>query len=189
MTTDNFWKWFEQNSARLDGCDTANVADELESAVSQVDPRLGVEVADIHGKREVIITANGDRDAFSVARSLVAASPPHNAWKFIGLKPPRGCKFRLEVNDFDIQADRCLFDPLESEEQPNSLGLRLFFPSIDDPPVELDYPARLIVETTVGEELATRIGYIDVAPWRERGDALAMSDMHNYVKWFFEKKK
>jgi hypothetical protein len=185
MTIHSFWKWFEKNSARLRGCDGATVADELESMVSQIDGRLGVEVANIHGKNEFIITANSDPDAFPVARTLAAAAPPVKGWKFICLKPPRGCNFKLQVEGFDVQADHCMFDPLESDELPDSLGIRLFIPSIDDQSIDLEYPATLIVETIIGEELTARISYIDVGLWRDRGDALPISELHKYVKWFF----
>ena len=188
MTTDRFWKWFEDNSARLYGCGSAIVADELEALVSQIDDRLGVEVASDHGKKDVIFTVSGDPDAFSVVRELVAAAPLVKGWKFVCLKPPRGCDFRLQVDGFDVHADRCMFDPLMSEDHPNALGLRLFIPPIDEPSPDLDYLAALIIETTIGEELAASIGYVDVAPWRERGDALPISDMHKYVEWFFNRK-
>ena len=106
---ESFWTWFNDNQQSLrDGfLDTCipspaddqqavlkkaqALMDQIFEAVQKYDERLypfGGIAAD--GKMELIITAEGQVDAFDSVRSLIAKAPNDEQWRFTALKPRMG---------------------------------------------------------------------------------------------------
>jgi hypothetical protein len=185
---DRFWSWFEENREELARAEPEEIAEELDAALNRVDERLAVEVAKDATGIEVIISANGDREAFPVVRSLVRSANSSKRWKFVGLKPPRGFDFKLDVEGASIEADKLSFDPLEGVKNPKALGIRLFGLDVESELNNVNSLARLIVETGIGEELAAQIDYIDARPASEAVDTLPIAELLAYVEWYLRKR-
>jgi hypothetical protein len=185
---DRFWTWFETNRNDLARAGPDDLAERLQSELSHVDERLGVEVArDVKGI-EVIVSANGNREAFPLVRSLLESAENDEKWTFIGLKPPRGFEFKLDVEGTCVEADKLSFDPLELVKKPKALGIRLFGLDVEGEHHELNDLARLIVETGIGEELAAHIDYIDTRRASQASDALPIAELQAYVEWYLRKR-
>ncbi len=185
---DRFWTWFEANRNDVARARPEDIADAVQNELAHVDERLGVEVArDIKGI-EVIISANGDRDAFPIVRKLLETAKTDENWTFIELKPPRGFEFKLDVEGASIEADKLSFDPLEGVKNPKALGIRLFGLDVDTQLNDVDYLTRLIVETGIGEELAAHIDYIDVGTLSQAIDTFPIAELQAYVEWYLRKR-
>ena len=73
--------------------------------------------------RELIITADGNKDAFSSADVLVDASPTLDDWLFIALKPPMGFDFQHTDGPIALDVSRLWFMPTKSTDDPSKLGV------------------------------------------------------------------
>jgi hypothetical protein len=91
----SFWTWFRGFADRLRHDHVPDAfQDELLSQLHRYDSRLYFLICTNTSPCELIITADGNRDAFSAADSLVAAAPDLDGWTFIAVKPPMGFDFR-----------------------------------------------------------------------------------------------
>jgi hypothetical protein len=185
MDISQFWPWFATQTGHWKTATPAAIADSLQATLQRVDSRLGVEIACDDSGHEVIVTAGGDPAAFPVAKAVVQAAPSIRGWTFLALKPPRGFEFTIGLNNAQLSASDLKFEPLESPQRPDQLGIRVYLP----PPLPDKQQANemiwLIVETGIGEEAATRIAFLDVAPLdKPHGELLPISDLAAYVSWY-----
>ena len=154
------WGWLQGRLPEIQAMGAEAAAEELEKGVSAIDGRLGVEVTDEGGVRQVIVTAGGDAEAFDAARQVVAAAPRIPGWEFVALRPAQGFDFEVSAGDLVFDAKELSFQALTSEEAPTQLAIRLLVPN---PWLEEWAEMGLrILETGLGEEAAARIGYIEI---------------------------
>jgi hypothetical protein len=76
----------------------------------------------------LIITAEGNQDAFPSADALVAAAPDIAGWTFIALKPPLGFDFSHTDGAVSLDVSKLWFLPTKSTENPSALGVIIGFP-------------------------------------------------------------
>jgi hypothetical protein len=160
-----FVSWASANISRLEKKSDDEAAEDLYTALSDVDERLGVEVstADDTQEREVIITAFSVQSLFPLVKRLVDLFPSIPGWKIIALKPPRGFEFKLTVGEHELNAEELEFQPM-----PDINGsVQLLVPSklfemlpAGEERVEF---AWLILESGIGEELCSNIEELDFA--------------------------
>lgn len=154
------WGWLTGRLPALQAMGAKAVAEELERGLAAIDERLGVEVSDAGGTRRVVITADGDVEAFDAARRAVAAAPAIPDWEFVALRPPQGFDFEVTAGDRVFDAKELSFLPLSADEAPSQLAIRLLVPN---PWVEAWAELGLqILETGLGEEAAARIAYLEI---------------------------
>jgi hypothetical protein len=160
---DSFWRWFRQ--AGLDQfVDGAEIADVIFPRLIRLDERLGLEVSDAHsGKREIIFTANGHQDLFSLVRRLVQRAPEMEAWKLTALKPAQGFAFDFSKDGSHICPADWLFFPLRGSD--GTLGLRIFIPEARNLPIHV---LKNILQTGVGEERLAFVAHLEYC--HENGD-------------------
>lgn len=154
------WGWLlgRLSEVRAMGADAA--AEVLERGLAAFDERLGAEVTDEGGRRQVVVTAGGDAEAFDAARRVVASAPSIPGWEFVALRPARGFDFEVQAGDLVFDAKELSFQVLSSAEAPTQLAIRLLVPN---PWLEEWAEMGLrIIETGIGEEAAARIGYIEI---------------------------
>jgi len=154
------WSFLTGRLAEIQAMGAEAATEVLEKGVSAIDERLGVEVSDGGGTRQVIVTAGGDADAFDAARRVVAAAPALSGWEFVALRPGQGFDFEVNAGELVFDAKELSFQALTSEEAPTQLAIRLLVPN-----PWLEEWAELglrILETGLGEEAAASIGYIEI---------------------------
>jgi len=130
-----FWEWFEKNHESYNGFNekyTLNPkeAEELLASLTEAlhnySKGLFVELSNDDEKQELIITAQGNKEFFADAIALVEDAPSIGSWKFIALKPAIGLDFNFQMGEVTINPDDLLFMPLEAEEYPNDIAVRLY---------------------------------------------------------------
>jgi len=85
-----FWKWFRANSVQLFNAPTAanHAFDQLKNELNKVWAGLTFEISRIeNGKRELVISADGNRKAFPAVKCLVAAAPSMSNWYVTAFRP------------------------------------------------------------------------------------------------------
>ena len=107
----NFALWVSANLTRLRHSSAPDVAADLAEELLKIDPRLGVEVSEYVGgqDREVIVTAYSDPSLFQVVRQIVELLSENPGWRFVALKPPRGCAFTITLGDHKLRASTLEF--------------------------------------------------------------------------------
>lgn len=89
---ERFWNWFTLNSRRLFRFETnqEQIFDELSEQLAKLSETLCFELGPVqNGRREFIISADGDKAAFPAVRALVAAAPSYSEWVIIPFRPPK----------------------------------------------------------------------------------------------------
>lgn len=170
-----FWTWFRSHAERLRRAFTAAesasstelLVDEIGDQLHRYDVRLYPLIgASADGSCELIVTAEGNAEAFPSVFDLVAVALPIDAWTFTPLKPRfgevdpitsvahDGIVLSLEATRFAIrvEADRHRLAILVADhDQGDAMAYR--------------FAALQLVEALIGEyDLATRVSAVDVLP-------------------------
>jgi hypothetical protein len=184
----DFWALFRQRAADLGETESADTAvyDELLERLHRIDPGLYLEYSVNAGASELIVTAEGDRSLFQLARSVVAAAPVIEGWTMHALKPQIGFPVSVRWGQVQLRMADVEFDPLEGES--GELGLRMFVPGISDSDVNDAHNALLrALDHGLGEEaFAEKIQFTEVR--LRPADQLAaelipLTELSAFIKW------
>lgn len=182
-----FWTWFRDFASDLPADSFPdNLQDALLAELHKYDDRLFFLVCTTTIPRELIITGDGNTEAFPAVERLVNASPSLSGWAFFALKPPMGFDFTHNDGPISLTISDLWFKPLKSDSAPNALGVVIGFPDAD---FVLDHQsvdtAYTILETALGERsCATDISYVSVddLPDKPAEDGyLALSQLADYI--------
>jgi hypothetical protein len=189
----SFWIWFRGFADRLPRDNIPGAfQDELLSQLHCYDDRLYFLISTNTSPRELIITADGNRDAFPSADSLVAAAPELDNWIFIALKPPMGFNFHHTDGPISLDVSELWFMPTTSSDGPSALGIVVAFPDadfvLDNQSVDTAYT---ILETAIGERSCTNdiahVAVDDLPDAPERKGYLKLTKLPDYIA--FHKRK
>ena len=132
---DKFWEWFEANHHNYNNFnekytsnpqETYELLELLTKALKVCSEGLFVEISADDEKKELIITTQGNREFFADAFELVNNAPTIGSWKFIATKPAIGLEFNFKMGEVSINPNKIEFMPLEADEYPNDVAIRLF---------------------------------------------------------------
>lgn len=175
------WSWL---NARIDRVATASVevaTEVLTQGLQEIDPRLGVEITDNSGTREVVITAGGKPEAFALVKELVQTAPSIRGWSFIALRPPKGFDFEVHLGSIVFGANRLSFQPIDADVAPGQLAIRLFVPNPNLE--EWSSMALQMLEAGLGEEAAAAIGHLEVGERKpDSENVYALESLPGYVR-------
>lgn len=158
--SDARWSWLSARADEVQSMGPDAVAELLNEGLATIDPRLGAEVRDVEGTREVVITAGGEAEAFGLVHELVASAPSLARWSFRALRPPKGFDLEVQAGPLVFSAKQLSFQPLTADEAPSQLAIRLLVPN-----PQLEEWAEIglqIIEAGVGEEAAASIAYLEI---------------------------
>ena len=100
----------------------------------------------------MIVTADGNRDLFPIARAVAAAAPEVEGWTIRALKPRLGLPETARWGDLTVNIDTMVFEPLENDE--SELGLRIFVPGLNPKDADAAHNAVLrALDHALGEEM------------------------------------
>ena len=152
-----FWTWFRANDAKLKAMPNADHPfwDTALAQLQLVHRGLRFEMSDpVRGRREFVITAEGDAKLFPLADAMVAAAPVMDAWTFVALKPAMGFDFTHQYEGVVYDPKSMWFLPLGIEGRPEALGLLIGVPSLRDLDQDgAEFAVTIILETGLGGRL------------------------------------
>jgi hypothetical protein len=127
-----FWTWFQVFAKRIPNHGIADeLQNELLSHLQCYDRRLYFQICTNATPRELIITAEGNADAFPSADELVTEAPVIAGWKFISLKPAMGFDFCRTDGVITLDVSKLWFIPTTSNAAPSKIGVIIGFPDAD----------------------------------------------------------
>jgi hypothetical protein len=131
----SFWEWFRENQEYYSNFNDAfqnrpeeatELLDEITMQLKLFSKGLFVEISATLARKELIITAQGNKEYFTDAFELVNMAPTVEDWQFIATKPAIGLDFNFKMGDVTINPNEITFMPLEASEYPHDVAIRLF---------------------------------------------------------------
>src|SRR5262245_19485759 len=158
-----FWEWFAQNTSDLLEVRTARepVVDELAKQLRQVRDGLTFEFGpDRDGRREFIVSADGNKKLFPTVKRLIALAPDLKEWLLIPFRPAKKMEgMALRYGDIELSGDDIWFT---HEGAGRKIHLELYLRGFSEETQQvLGGAAFLLLDGTLGEFVVeTRIGGI-----------------------------
>lgn len=159
-----FWSWFEANNAKylflndmtpdLKTQALKSFQKELHEYCNSVYFLIGNETQE--RKRELIITAEGNKDYFNHVEFLIDGAPKLERWELLKFKPPMGKGFKavIQNREFDPRVTRCLL--LDNTENPDTVGLRMYYNDFNSNyKRNFAYGTYVMLDMLLGEKSAT----------------------------------
>lgn len=196
---DKFWQWFADNNERLtmlgdlqEG-EQKMLVDDLQRQLDEYCEGLTFEIGDpTPSGRTLTFSAEGDIDLFRYVVDLVDNAPDLDWWEFVAFKQPKGTDLKVTFDKYRFETKQMYFMQLESEEEPDILGLRVAIPNpVDDDDDQL-VGVYVTIEAMIGEfDCATLIGYLDTCPIPSepfKAGFRPMDDLPVFIEWFKRKR-
>jgi len=196
---DKFWQWFGDNNERLtmlgdlqEG-EQKMLVDNLQRQLDEYCEGLTFEIGDpTPSGRTLTFSAEGDIDLFRYVVELVDNAPDLDWWEFVAFKQPKGTDLKVTFDKYRFETKQMYFMQLESEEEPDILGLRVAIPNpVADDDDQL-VGVYVTIEAMIGEfDCATLIGYLDTCPIPSepfKAGFRPMDDLPVFIEWFKRKR-
>ena len=163
-----FWDWFQKNEDRLFHFtkDQDTIFSALSSAMHKVHSDLTFEFGpEIDGKREFVISADGQRNVFPTVESLFTLAPSLPRWTFTKFRPRRHAAGMVHLNGLEIKAQDV---EVSMEADGEKVGLNVFMLGYDSEDRRYLNIAFIILDHIIGEfDMETKVGFINVKPFDE----------------------
>jgi len=130
-----FWSFFKdtiQNYANFNEdyennpIETSEKVEKLIQELQKCSEGLFIIIKSDTEPKELIVTAKGKKEYFADAFEVVKHAPTIEGWKFIATKPSYGLDFDFELTGVKINPSTLSFMPLEADEYPNDVAIRIF---------------------------------------------------------------
>lgn len=190
-----FWKWFcdhNESLTMLGDLDEAQgnaLLDEMQAQLDKYCEGLTFEMSEPGPSgRTVTISAEGDVDLFRYVVELVDNAPDLDWWEFEAFRQPKGTDLKVTFEKYHFETKKMYFMQLESEEEPDIMGIRVALPDpVDDDEDQL-VGVYVTIEALIGEfDCATLVGYLDTCAIPEepfKAGFRPMDDLPEFVEWF-----
>lgn len=194
-----FWQWFSDNNERLTmlaDLDDSHQKQLLEALQAQLDEYcegLTYEMGEpTPSGRTLTFTAEGDADLFEYLLALTDNAPDLDWWEFVPFKQPKGTDLKVTFDKYSFETRKMYFMQLESEEEPDILGIRVALPDpVKDDDDQL-VGVYVTLEALIGEfDCSTLIGYLDTCPIPAepfKEGFRPLDDFPEFVEWFKRKR-
>jgi len=125
-----FWKWFslhEKEFREINKDNYQKVFYKIFKCLEKFNPYLGFEIVNnsSDGKKEFIVTANGNTDLFETVYSLINAAPQQlkDRWNFTALRQATAQEVIIHFDDKTISSKDIFYELEESENDPGKLDI------------------------------------------------------------------
>ena len=190
-----FWNWFSDNNERLtmlgdlDEKEQQSLLEELQGQLDAYCEGLTYEMGEpTPSGRTLTFSAEGDMDLFRYVVELVDNAPDLDWWEFVAFKQPKGTDLKVTFDKYRFETKQMYFMQLESEEEPDILGIRVALPNpVADDDDQL-VGVYVTLEAMIGEfDCSTLIGYLDtcaIPPEPYKAGFRPLDDFPEFVEWF-----
>ncbi|MBP5189486.1 MAG: hypothetical protein J6031_01055 [Bacteroidales bacterium] len=192
---EKFWQWFADNNERLtmlgdlNDTEQQNLLDELQKQLDIYCEGLTFEISEpTPTGRTLTFSAEGDTDLFRYVVELTDNAPDFDWWEFVAFKQPKGSDMKVTFDKYRFETKQMYFMQLESEEEPDILGIRVALPNpVADDDDQL-VGVYVTIEAMIGEfDCATLIGYLDTCAIPDepfKAGFRPMDDLPDFIDWF-----
>ena len=201
---ETFWLWFQSNSEHLtmlndiSDSERQQLLNDLQHQLDAYCQGLTFEIGEPTAQgRTLTISAEGDFDLFRYVVKLVDSAPDIDWWEFVPFKQPKGKALKVLFDKYRFDTAKMAFQQLESEEEPDIIGLRVALPDLPhnyQPNPDTDADDDLLVgvyvtiEALIGEfDCTTLIGYVELCPLPKepfKAGFRPLDDLPEFVEWF-----
>ncbi len=190
-----FWNWFSDNNERLtmlgdlDEKEQQSLLEELQEQLDAYCEGLTYEMGEpTPSGRTLTFSAEGDMDLFRYVVELVDNAPDLDWWEFVAFKQPKGTDLKVTFDKYHFETKKMYFMQLESEEEPDILGIRVALPNpVADDDDQL-VGVYVTLEALIGEfDCATLIGYLDTCDVPDepfKAGFRPLDDLPEFIEWF-----
>lgn len=181
----SFWTWFVEAEPEFRGLEWI---EEIYTELSSRWPRIGVELAapEEASRREIVLTAFGDRSLFPAVMALKKLAPYLSAWKVVAFQQPKGFGSTHRREGLVFETCDMWFCPTGPGGDPSrGLGVLVFAEfEPEDKKIALS-AVWSILESALGELcVAEEIHNVDVAPYPDDlHEQLPLHDLPDYLAW------
>lgn len=190
-----FWQWFADNNEQLTmlgDLEEKQQNELLEKLQNQLDDYcegLTYEMGEpTPSGRTLTFSAEGDMDLFRYVVDLTDNAPDLDWWEFIAFKQPKGTDLKVTFDKYRFETKQMYFMQLESEEEPDILGIRVALPNPVDNDDDQLVGVYVTLEAMIGEfDCSTLIGYLDTCAIPEepfKAGFRPLDDFPEFVEWF-----
>ena len=178
-----FCTWFTDAAFRLRALPIHEALDVIYDELKKVNAGLSVELGDHAQLRELVLSANGHSELFELVRGIKARLGATPGWLVTALKPPKGFDFvHTTPEGGRIEAAELFFEPLQTNETPSRIVIRVFLPAEMVAYEDVEWMLRVLAETGIGEERCSHIAFFEAAPEASTPhDALPIEVLGDYV--------
>lgn len=196
---EKFWQWFANNNEQLtmlgelDEKGQQQLLDEMQRHLEEYCEGLSFEMGEpTPSGRTLTFSAEGDMDLFRYVVELTENAPDLDWWEFVAFKQPKGKDLKVTFDKYHFETKKMYFMQLESEEEPDILGVRVALPNpVKDDDDQL-VGVYVTLEAMIGEfDCSTLVGYIDTCPIPDnpaKEGFRPMDDFPEFVEWFKRKR-
>ena len=190
-----FWQWFADNYEQLTMLNDleerlqTQLMDALQQALDDYCEGLSFEIGEPSPSgRTLVFSAEGDTDLFRWVLELTDNAPDFEWWEFVAFKQPKGTDLKVTFDKYRFETKKLYFMQLESEEEPDILGIRVALPDpVKDDDDQL-VGVYVTLEAMIGEfDCATLIGYLDTCAIPEeplKAGFRPLDDFPEFIEWF-----
>ena len=190
-----FWNWFSDNNERLtmlgdlDEKEQQSLLEELQEQLDAYCEGLTYDMGEpTPSGRTLTFSAEGDMDLFRYVVELVDNAPELDWWEFVPFLQPKGTDLKVTFDKYHFETKKMYFMQLESEEEPDILGIRVALPDpVDDDEDQL-VGVYVTLEALIGEfDCATLIGYLDTCDVPDepfKAGFRPLDDLPEFIEWF-----
>lgn len=196
---EKFWQWFANNNEQLtmlgelDEKGQQQLLDEMQCHLEEYCEGLSFEMGEpTPSGRTLTFSAEGDMDLFRYVVELTENAPDLDWWEFVAFKQPKGKDLKVTFDKYHFETKKMYFMQLESEEEPDILGVRVALPNpVKDDDDQL-VGVYVTLEAMIGEfDCSTLVGYLDTCPIPDnpaKEGFRPMDDFPEFVEWFKRKR-
>ena len=191
---EKFWQWFANNNEQLtmlgelDEKGQQQLLDEMQRHLEEYCEGLSFEMGEpTPSGRTLTFSAEGDMDLFRYVVELTENAPDLDWWEFVAFKQPKGKDLKVTFDKYHFETKKMYFMQLESEEEPDILGVRVALPNpVKDDDDQL-VGVYVTLEAMIGEfDCSTLVGYLDTCPIPDnpaKEGVRPMDDFPECVEW------
>lgn len=192
---ETFWNWFQEHNeqltmlADLNDDEQQQLTDALQQQLTQYCDGLTCEMgAATPTGRTLTFSAEGDGDLFGPLLALTDGAPVLDWWEVVPFKQPKGKDLTVIFDRYRFETHQMFFLPLENEEEPEILGLRIALPDAVKDDEDQLVGVYVTLEALIGEyDCTTLMGYLETCPVPADPAAEGFHPLDNlpdYVEWF-----
>lgn len=161
-----FWRWFVDNESRMFGFERNQelLMNALMKELHRIDRRLTFEIgSNSEGVRELILSADGNREAFPAVIRLADAAPALPRWKIVKFRPRRTEPCLIGIGGLEFSSEDIL---VTLEPEGTRIGVTLYLGDAEHFEERVvGHIGFLILDYTLGEyDVETLVGSVSFHP-------------------------